>query len=82
LIKFIAFWNDYQAAMVFMPSYPTVANGLNTIMNTNADSTRYNHTMTPARMAAVVMTATPVCILFAFFQKRLLGNLTVGGVKG
>ncbi|MBP3423245.1 MAG: carbohydrate ABC transporter permease [Clostridia bacterium] len=82
LIKFISFWNDYQAAMVFMPSYPTVAIGLNKIMNINADSTRYNHQMVPARMAAVVMTATPVCILFAIFQKRLLGNLTVGGVKG
>ena len=82
LIKFISFWNDYQAAMVFMPSYPTVAIGLNRIMNINADSTRYNHQMVPARMAAVVMTATPVCILFAIFQKRLLGNLTVGGVKG
>ena len=84
LIKFIQFWNDYQAAMVFMPSYPTVAIGLNTIMNTNADSKpgKYNHTMIPARMAAVVMTATPVCVLFAIFQKRLLGNLTVGGVKG
>jgi len=33
-------------------------------------------------MAAVVLTATPVCILFAIFQQRLLGNLTVGGVKG
>ena len=82
LIKFIAFWNDYQAAMVFMPSYPTVAFGLNRIMNINADSTRYNHQMIPARLSAVVMTATPVCILFAIFQKRLLGNLTVGGVKG
>ena len=82
LIKFITFWNDYQAAMVFMPSYPTVAIGLNTIMNVNADAIRYNHTMIPARMAAVVMTATPVCILFAIFQKRLLGNLTIGGVKG
>lgn len=82
LIKFIAFWNDYQAAMVFMPSYPTIAIGLNTVMNTNADSLRYNHTMIPARMSAVVMTATPVCILFAIFQQRLLGNLTVGGVKG
>lgn len=82
LIKFIAFWNDYQAAMIFMPSYPTVAFGLNRIMNINADSTRYNHQMIPARLSAVVMTATPVCILFAIFQKRLLGNLTVGGVKG
>jgi ABC-type maltose transport system permease subunit len=28
------------------------------------------------------LTATPVTILFMIFQQRLLGNLTMGGVKG
>ena len=82
LIRFVFFWNDYQTPMVFMPSYPTIAIGLNTIMNTNADPLHFDHTPIPSRMAAVVMTALPVCVLFAIFQQRLLGNLTVGGVKG
>ncbi|MBR2647180.1 MAG: carbohydrate ABC transporter permease [Clostridia bacterium] len=82
LILFISFWNDYQTPMVYMPSFPVIAVGLNTVMTTNAYAGRYDHTMVPARMAIAVMTAVPVIILFACFQKRLLGNLTVGGVKG
>ncbi|MBQ9713722.1 MAG: carbohydrate ABC transporter permease [Clostridia bacterium] len=82
LIKFIEFWNEYQAPMVFTPNYPTIAMGLNQIMSYNGDSLKFDHTTVPARMAAAVLTAAPVCVLFACFQKRLLGNLTMGGVKG
>ena len=83
LIKFITFWNDYQSPMVFMPSFPTIANGLNHIMNLNANAEQSSkYTEVPMRMAMVILTATPVTILFMIFQKRLLGNLTMGGVKG
>ena len=87
LIKFIAFWNEYQAPMIYTPSFPTVAMGLNQLMSVagGGPSTSlgiFDMTHTPSRMAAAVLTATPVCILFACFQKRLLGNLTMGGVKG
>ena len=81
LIKFITFWNDYQSPKIFMPSYPTIANGMHYIMFLNADKGMI-YTHVPARMAIVVLTAAPVTILFMVFQKRLLGNLTMGGVKG
>ena len=82
LIRFIEFWNEYQAPMVYTPSFPTIALGLNNMMGKNSDSIKFDTTMIPSRMAAAVLTAAPVCILFACFQKRLLGNLTMGGVKG
>lgn len=87
LIRFIGFWNDYQTPMVYMPSYPTVAFGLNTLVSkagnsVNEKETGFSLDAVPSKMAAVVLTATPVCILFAIFQNRLLGNLTMGGVKG
>lgn len=82
LIKFVTYWNSYQGALIYTPSYPVLAAGLNRIMNSGADTLRFDHTATPARMAAVVMAALPVCIVFSIFQKRLLGNLTVGGIKG
>lgn len=81
LIKFIVFWNDYQSPMIYMPSYPTIAYGLRTLMKTNAQQASV-HTQIPARMAAAILTAAPVTVLFVIFQKRLLGNLTMGGVKG
>ena len=87
LIRFIGFWNDYQTPMVYMPSFPTIAFGLNDLLTKAADSVSASESgfmlaAVPSKMAAVVLTATPVCILFAIFQNRLLGNLTVGGVKG
>ena len=81
LIKFITFWNDYQTPKIFMASFPTIANGLHFVMNENAKEGSI-HTEIPARMAMVILTAAPVTTLFMFFQKRLLGNLTMGGVKG
>lgn len=87
LIQFIGFWNDYQAPMIYMPSFPTVAMGLNALMKVagGGPSTSigiFDMVYTPSRMAAAVLTAVPVTIIFACFQKRLLGNLTVGGIKG
>lgn len=88
LIRFIGFWNDYQTPMVFMPSFPTIALGLNSLVSTAGKSTDveesggFRMVDMPSKMAAVVLAATPVCILFAIFQNRLLGNLTMGGVKG
>ena len=81
LIKFITFWNDYQSPKIFMPSFPTIANGLHFVMNENAKEGSI-HTEVPARMAMVILTAVPITTLFMIFQKRLLGNLTMGGVKG
>lgn len=89
LIQTIGFWNDYQTPMIYTPSFPTVAMGLNELMSKAGgdphllgDNNRFDMTYTSSRMAAAVLTAVPVCTLFACFQKRLLGNLTVGGIKG
>lgn len=79
LINFIAFWNDYQTPLKFMQSYPTLAYGLYRtihIANTNGMD------RTPYRMASAIMVLTPTVIIFLIFQKRLMGNLTVGGIKG
>ena len=61
--------------------------GLNAVMSVagGGPSTSmgiFDMVYTPSRMAAAVLTAVPVTIIFACFQKRLLGNLTVGGIKG
>jgi len=79
LINFIAFWNDYQTPLKFMQSYPTLAYGLYRtihIANTNGMD------RTPYRMASAIMVLAPTVVIFLLFQKRLMGNLTVGGIKG
>lgn len=80
LIMFIDYWNDYQVPLVYMPTHPTVAYGLFYLANTDNAG---NHLSTiPMRMAGSIMMLVPTIILFLCFHKRLLGNLTMGGLKG
>lgn len=85
LIKFVEFWNDYQTPMVYMGAMPTVSYGLYLAINGNPENpkdTIFNPKHVPSMMAAVVYTALPVTLVFLVFQNKLMGNLTIGGVKG
>ncbi len=77
LVNFITFWNDYQTPLIYLPSHPTIAVG----MYKMAQTTENAMSSIPMRMAGSMMVLAPILILFLFFQKRLLGNLTIGGVK-
>ena len=78
LIKFIDFWNDYQTPLIYLPSSPTTAYGLYWMSKT----TENGMNSVPMRLAASMMIFIPILIIFLLLQKRLLGNLMVGGVKG
>ena len=78
LINFIAFWNDYQTPLIYMPSYPTIALG----MFYMASTTENGLSTVPMRMTGAMLMLIPILVLFLCFHKRLLGNLTVGGIKG
>lgn len=75
LLNFITFWNDFQTPMVYMPSHPTIALGLYTVVNNQ------QKTDVPMQFGACMIVAIPLIILFACFQNKLLGNLTTGGLK-
>lgn len=79
LINFINFWNDYQTPLLYMPAYPTVAYGLFKLNMGAVDGDIAN---VPAKLAASLLVVVPTLILFVIFQNKLLGSLTVGGVKG
>ena len=78
LIKFIDFWNDYQTPLIYLPSSPTTAYGLYWMSKT----TENGMNSVPMRLAASMMIFIPILIIFLLLQKRLLGNLMVGGIKG
>lgn len=80
LINFITFWNDYQTPLLYMPGYPTVSYGLYSITIAGTSTAELQNT--PCRLATAVIVIIPILAIFFVFQKRLLGNLTVGGVKG
>ena len=77
LINFITFWNDYQTPLMYLPNHPTVAYGMYRLPSSG------NETGTvPMVMTGAVMVTVPVMAIFLVFHGRLLGNLTVGGIKG
>ena len=78
LLSFIAFWNDYQTPMIYMPSFPTLAFGLWHYVNGSFDLETSN---TPMQLGGCMMMAIPLLVLFCAFQKKLLGNVSLGGLK-
>lgn len=85
LIIFIEYWNDYLIPNYFLESYPTLSLLLyrQSIGQINVDPTKPNfYEEAPYLMATVLVVAIPVIVLFTIFSKRLMGNLSVGGLKG
>jgi ABC-type glycerol-3-phosphate transport system permease component len=78
IMNFVGFWNDYMTAVVYMPSTPTVAYGL-FYMRMLLTASFGTEVM---QFAGCMLLSVPVITLFVIFQKRLMGNLTVGGIKG
>jgi len=74
---FMIAWNEYLFASVFLKNFKdfyTLPMGLKALFNSkNAIWDRI--------MAASVLTATPVIILFMTIQRNLAGGLAAGGVK-
>lgn len=80
LINFITFWNDYQTPLVFMKSYPTISRGVLEIMWGLAGPEIIQGIA--GGLAAVVLMFVPTLTLFIIFNKKMMGNLNVGGIKG
>ena len=78
LILFVAFWNDFTTPMMFIPSKPTLSYAI--YYTTTLDSgSSFNHAT--RRMAALMVFAVPIIVIFSIFNKRLMTNLTMGGMK-
>ncbi len=77
IYAFMIGWNEYLFASIFLRSYPsayTLPLGLSEIFNSA-------HAIWAKMMAASVLTAVPVVVLFISMEKYLTGGLTTGGVK-
>lgn len=76
LINFVEYWNNYQSPKVYLPYYPTLGYTL------FAKSSSNDLQEVGQILALAFIVATPVFVLFLAFQDRLMGNLTMGGLKG
>lgn len=80
LILFVAYWNDFTTPMMFLPSKPTLAYLIyyKTTVDSGGSDGLSRITKT---MAALMVFAIPIIVIFTVFNKRLMSNLTMGGVK-
>lgn len=79
LLFFVQFWNDYQTLLVYAPSHPSIAYGLFRVMTDATGTSERGYTT--VQMAGCIMITIPVVILFIIFKDKLMGNITIGGVK-
>jgi multiple sugar transport system permease protein len=77
LLYFIGFWNDYQTPLIYMPSFPTLAMGLYSFTFANNSATG----SVPVKMAGNFLIFIPILIVFIAFKNKLLGNVSMGGIK-
>lgn len=78
LLSFIGYWNDYYVPMMFLPEHPVAAYGL---FRYN-QSTKASISTTPMKIAGCMAVFMPILVLFLITKNKLIGNLTVGGLKG
>ena len=78
LLNFINFWNDYQTPMIYLKNYPVLAYGMFSFYQ----STETAIQSIPVKLAGILLMAIPIIVMFAVFNKKLMVNLSVGGIKG
>lgn len=79
LINFVEYWNNYQTPQVYLPNHPTL--GYTLYYYTRVSNHKTFSTLSNLISMAIIV-VIPVLLLFLVFQERLMGNLTMGGLKG
>lgn len=77
LLLFIQFWNDYQTPLLYFPSKPTLSYGL---FKFATSSTGFGKEI-QFKLAACFLLMLPILIIFLFTSERLIGNVSMGGLK-
>ena len=77
VLTFMGLWCDYQTPYFYLNRRPTIALGLKDMSDQLAYNSNY-----PLVLATAVMATIPILVLFCVFQKTIMNNMTVGGLKG
>ncbi|MBQ9756762.1 MAG: carbohydrate ABC transporter permease [Clostridia bacterium] len=78
VIHFVDIWNDYQTVLLYLPSHPTIS--FSVFMK--ATSTDTGSARTEIKMASCMVMVIPTVLIFIIFKDKLMGNLSMGGIKG
>ena len=83
LLTFITRWNDYSTSLMYYPSLPTLARAISALSSNpgSVTSVPKGSWDTPQIIASCMFLAYPLMILFIFLSKRMMGDLSLGGLK-
>lgn len=77
LLTFVTNWNDYQYALLYIPSKPTLSYGLYQFWQSPLQILNNE----PMAMAGSFILIIPILIVFTIFKNKLMGNVSMGGLK-
>lgn len=82
LISFITLWNNYEVPLMYYPTKPTLAYAIYYMnQNTLHIENQFYRQDIPQRIAGCMTLAIPMIILFVALKDKILGNLSMGGLK-
>ena len=73
----IGYWTDYSMNILYLPSMPVLAYALFKYQSSPATGITI-----PIQLAGAIVTSIPSIVLFTVFRKKIMGNITFGGLKG
>ncbi|MBQ7912459.1 MAG: carbohydrate ABC transporter permease [Clostridia bacterium] len=80
LLNFVQLWNDYQVPLLYLPTHPTLAYGVYYMVG-GATSGGGTLSELPIRVAGCMLLALPILVAFIFLKNKLMGNVSLGGLK-
>lgn len=76
--NFISRWGDYSTAQIYLPSYPNLAYGMY-LFQLGSSWAKDGKVV---YYASIILSAIPGVILYSVFQRTIITNVSVGGLKG
>jgi multiple sugar transport system permease protein len=77
VLNFISLWNSFQTQITTLPGMPNLARALWEFNSSNNNAI----TEIPVQIAAAMIVTFPCLVLFLIFNRWLVGNVTMGGLK-
>ncbi len=77
LIQLMGFWADWTTPLIYMPHKPTVAYALYELQFSSDPVLAFK----PVQFAACILASIPTLIIYISFRKKIMGGLSIGGLK-
>jgi ABC-type glycerol-3-phosphate transport system permease component len=78
ILTLIGLWNDYLTPSIYLRDQPTIAYGIYILQKTMVETKQ----MYPLFFATIILTMLPIVLVFVLFNKTIMENTAVGGLKG